>query len=75
MGMAVQFVRSARGKIVAGICAGLGVYFNIDTTLVRILTAVLIVATGGTVLLAYLIMWMLIPLGEPVHKDANWTTA
>ncbi len=46
--------------MIAGICAGLGKYFNLDPTLVR-LGVVALVLVGGTGLLAYLIGWIIIP--------------
>ncbi len=49
--------------MVAGVCAGLGNYFDIDPTIVRILFVVIAFA-GGASLLAYLIMWIIVPM-EP----------
>lgn len=46
--------------MVGGVCAGLGIYFDIDPTIVRILFVVIAFA-GGASLLAYLIMWIVIP--------------
>jgi phage shock protein C len=54
-------VRSREGRMVAGICAGLARYFGWDVTTVRVIVAVLCVITGGTGVLAYLAMWVLIP--------------
>jgi len=46
--------------MVGGVCAGLGNYFDIDPTIVRILFVVIAFA-GGASLLAYLIMWIIVP--------------
>jgi len=54
-------VRSREGRMVAGVCAGLARYFGWDVTMVRVIVAVLCVITGGTGVLAYLAMWVLIP--------------
>ena len=54
-------VRSRKGRMVAGICAGIADYYGLDVTLVRVLVAVVSVITGGTGLLAYLAAWMIIP--------------
>ncbi|MCQ2297318.1 MAG: PspC domain-containing protein [Bacteroidales bacterium] len=49
----------SQGKI-AGVCAGLAQYFDVDVTLVRILFLLaLIFATGG--LWIYLICWLFMP--------------
>jgi len=50
----------SREKMVAGVCSGLADYFNIDPTIMRILFVVIAFA-GGASLLAYLIMWIIVP--------------
>jgi phage shock protein PspC (stress-responsive transcriptional regulator) len=53
--------RSRKGRMVAGICAGIADYSGLDVTLVRVIVAVVSVITGGTGVLAYLAAWMIIP--------------
>ena len=47
-------------KKIGGVCGGIGEYFNIDATLIRLLWVLLIFA-AGTGILAYLIAWIIIP--------------
>lgn len=54
-------VRSRKGRMVAGICAGVADYFGWDVTVVRVTVAVVCVITGGAGVLAYLMAWALIP--------------
>ena len=54
-------VRSQKGRMVAGICAGIADYFGLDVALVRVIVAVVSVFTGGAGVLAYLAAWMIIP--------------
>jgi phage shock protein C len=54
-------VRSQKGRMVAGICAGIASYSGLDVTLVRVIVTVVSVLTGGTGALAYLAAWMIIP--------------
>ena len=54
-------VRSRKGRMVAGVCAGLADYFGMDVTLVRVIVAVTAVITGGLGVLAYLAAWAIIP--------------
>jgi len=54
-------VRSRKGRMVAGICAGIAEYFGVDVTLVRLIVAVIAVITGGAGVLAYLVAWAIIP--------------
>lgn len=55
-----KLYRSLTDKKLCGVCGGLGEYFNIDPTLIRIAWALFAVA-GGTGLLAYLIAAIIIP--------------
>ncbi len=57
-----EFVRSDSQKMVAGVCGGIGEYFGIDANLVRVLTVLGTVVSGGTVALIYLAAWMLMPV-------------
>jgi phage shock protein C len=54
-------VRPRKGRIVAGVCAGLAEYFGMDVTLVRVIVAVIALITGGAGVLAYLVAWAIIP--------------
>ncbi|MDJ0359021.1 PspC domain-containing protein [Rhodococcus sp. H29-C3] len=56
-----EFVRSDSQKMVTGVCGGIGEYFGIDANLVRVLTVLGTVVSGGTVALIYLAAWMLMP--------------
>ena len=59
-----QLTRSASNRMVAGVCAGLGEYLNIDPTIVRLLFVLGFFLTGPGILIAYLIMAIIVP--EPV---------
>ena len=52
----------SKDKMVAGVLAGIGNYLDIDPTIVRIVYVVLSIASiGFPGLIAYLIMWAIIP--------------
>lgn len=53
----------SKEKMIGGVCAGLANYFNIDPTIMRILFVVIAFA-GGASLLAYLIMWIIVPMEQ-----------
>lgn len=55
--------RHPTDKLVGGVCGGLGDYLNVDPTLVRILWVVATLVTGGGGFLAYLALWLLLPVG------------
>ena len=53
---------SSSDKKIAGICGGLSEYFEVDPTIIRLLTVVLAVVTGFfPLLIGYLIAWIIIP--------------
>jgi phage shock protein C len=55
-----KLYRSRSQRMIAGVCGGLADYFNIDATLVRVLFLLLAVF-GGTGLVIYLVMWIIVP--------------
>jgi phage shock protein C len=56
-----RFARFSADKKIAGVCAGVARYFDLDATLVRALW-VLCVLFAGTGLIAYIVLWILMPL-------------
>lgn len=55
--------RHPTDKMIGGVCGGLGDYLNWDPTLIRILWVAATITTGGGGLLAYLALWLLLPVG------------
>lgn len=53
--------RSVTNRMVAGVCAGLGDYLNIDPTVVRLLFVLGFFLAGPGIVLAYLIMAIVTP--------------
>ena len=58
--MEKRLYKSNTNKVIDGVCGGIGEYFNIDPTLVR-LAWVVFCALGGSGVLAYIIMALIIP--------------
>jgi phage shock protein C len=57
-----QLFRSRDNRMVGGVCAGLGEYFNIDPTLVRLAFVFFsLIGFAGAMLIAYLVMLMVVP--------------
>jgi phage shock protein PspC (stress-responsive transcriptional regulator) len=55
-----RLYRSTTNKVLGGVCYGMGTYFNMDPTIVRLLW-VLFTLLGGAGILAYIICWIVIP--------------
>jgi phage shock protein PspC (stress-responsive transcriptional regulator) len=53
--------RNANDKMLGGVCSGIGAYLKIDTTLVRVLFAILAFGAFGTGLVLYIILWAILP--------------
>lgn len=58
-----RLYRSRSERWLAGVCGGIGNYFNTDPTVVRVIFVLAALIMGGG-LLIYLILWLIIPL-EP----------
>jgi phage shock protein C len=67
-----RLARSSTDKKIAGVCGGLAEYFDLDPTLVRVLW-LLVVLCGGAGILAYLILWIALPVA-PARIAASSVT-
>lgn len=65
-----RLYRSRQDRMIAGVCGGLGEYFNIDPTLIRLLFVAAVFFGVGGGALAYLIMMILVP-EEPWQQAAG----
>ncbi|MDR2918711.1 MAG: PspC domain-containing protein [Tannerella sp.] len=68
MGEPKRLYRSDSEKMIAGVCGGIAEYFGLDPTLVRLGYILLSVFTLFSGVLAYLILWIVIP---PSSKRLN----
>lgn len=59
--MKKQLMRSSRDKKIAGVCAGVAYYFDIDPTIVRVIWGVLAFGYGAGIV-AYIILWIIAPV-------------
>ena len=60
-----KLYRSRSNRMLFGVCAGLGEYFSIDVTVVRLLFVLGLLLGFGTLGLVYLVMMFVVP-EEPV---------
>lgn len=51
----------SKNRIIAGVCAGIAEYLNIDPTVVRVVWTILTLCSLGVGILAYIICWILMP--------------
>jgi phage shock protein C len=67
-----RLYRSRTDRMIGGVCGGIAEYSNLDPTLVRVLFILLAFLTGGATLLAYPILWIVVP--EQPAAPASWPT-
>lgn len=55
-----RLYKSSTNRVLAGVCGGIGEYFNIDPTLIRLAWVIFCLA-GGSGIIAYIIAMIIIP--------------
>ncbi len=66
-----KLLRDQRRKILGGVCAGLGHYFNIDPVWPRVLFALLVLGSYGGLFVAYIILWIVLPASESIEEEPS----
>ena len=65
-----KLYRSRTNRVIAGVAGGLGDYFEVDATLIRILLVAFTLA-GGSGIILYILAWIIIPEETIVHKHGD----
>jgi len=53
--------RNSKDKLIGGVCSGMGAYFRIDTSIIRVLFVLIAFGSFGTMFLLYIILWAILP--------------
>lgn len=66
-----KLLLSKENKMIGGICGGIGEYFNIDPTIIRIIFILLTFIFLSAPIPLYIIFWIIIPSGDkkPIVKE------
>ncbi len=64
-----RLVRSYDDRWLGGVCGGIAAYAGVDVTLVRLLVVLGTVLGLGSLVVAYVAAWVLIPLERPVPPE------
>lgn len=56
-----RLYRSKKDRKISGVCGGLGEYFNVDPTIIRIIFVVLALPGGLPGIIPYVILWVVVP--------------
>jgi phage shock protein PspC (stress-responsive transcriptional regulator) len=64
-----RLMRSSTDSKIGGVCGGLAEYFEADSGVVRILVALITIATGFAFgILAYVVAWIILPLAPAPYS-------
>lgn len=69
MAASTDLVRPRRGKLIAGVCAGLARRFGVSPTLVRVLFVLSFFLPGPQILI-YIVLWLIMPRSDAGSIDA-----
>ncbi|MBX2896781.1 MAG: PspC domain-containing protein [Cyclobacteriaceae bacterium] len=64
-----KLLRDQKRKILGGVCAGFAHYFNIDPVWPRLLFALLVLGSYGSLLLIYIILWIVLPASAELEEE------
>lgn len=56
-----RLIKSFSNRMISGVCGGIGEYFNIDPTVIRLIWAILTFCGLGSGILIYIIAAVVIP--------------
>ncbi len=65
-----KLYRSKTDRMIGGVCGGLGEYFDVDPNVIRLLWVVVFLM-GGSGLLIYIILWIILPEEDTVKEVEN----
>ena len=68
-----RLYRSVQGRVIGGVAGGLADYFDMDPTIVRLIF-VLLVVFGGSGVLLYIILWIILPEKNNYSTFTSYTS-
>ena len=66
-----RLYRDQNRKIAGGVCAGLAHYFNVDPVWPRLLFALLVLGSYGSLLIVYIILWIALPVSDELVEETS----
>lgn len=67
-----RLYKERHDKKFLGVCGGLAQYFKFDSSIIRLLFIIATIFTGGIVLIVYLVLGLVMPLGPKSYVVANY---
>lgn len=56
-----KLYKSSSNRVLGGVCGGIGEYFNIDPTVIRLLWVIMTLWHPAVGILGYLLAWLVMP--------------
>jgi phage shock protein C len=60
-GLRRHLVRPRAGRKIAGVCAGMAEYFDVDVTVIRLIWVLAIILTIPLAIIGYIVAWIIVP--------------
>jgi phage shock protein C len=73
--MMKKLTRNRDDKWLGGVCGGIADYTGLDANLIRLLVAIATILGLGSLIVAYVVAWILIPAGVPAAQQTVWAGA
>lgn len=70
-----KLTRNRDDKWIGGVCGGIARYTGLDANLIRLLVAVCTIFGLGSLIVAYVVAWILIPAEQPAAQQTVWAQA
>ncbi|WP_019135743.1 PspC domain-containing protein [Cellulomonas massiliensis] len=68
-------IRPRYGRVLGGVCAGLGLRFGLNPWMARLLFVLILMLVPGSQILVYPILWILMPSESATWRPRTATTA
>ena len=66
-----SWYRRRRGKMIAGVCAGLAEQFGISVTALRLVAVVLTLIGAGWGVILYVVLWVIMPYDDSGERSSS----
>jgi|GEM_PF-619029 len=63
--------RNDQNQMISGVCSGLAEYLDLDTGVVRAVTALLLILSGTTIAIVYLVFALVLPTKSQLEHDGK----
>lgn len=64
-------LQKSNKKVICGVCGGVGEYFNVDPTIVRLLVIIAVILGFGTGILIYILAALVMPPADLSNEEVD----